>query len=402
MKYGLIGEKLSHSFSPEIHKKFGDYSYCLKELKTEELSAFLKQREFKGINVTIPFKEAVIPFLDYLSEEAKQIGAVNTVINENGILKGFNTDYSGLKGLCEREKIDFSNKSVLILGSGGTSKTAFFVAEKSGAKEIKKVSRTKKEGYITYDEISFNEDIVINTTPCGMFPEFKNLPLNLKKFKHLYACVDAVYNPLRTRGELLAKEMGAKAVSGLYMLCLQAYESAKLFGIENLNSVDFVFEEILKEKQNIVLIGMPSSGKTVLGKAVSKKLNREFIDTDELTAQTTGSISDYIIKNGEKKFREKEAEAVRRIFAKTGVVISCGGGTVLDKQNVDYLRQNGKIFYIKRDLEKLETKGRPLSVNLKEMYRLRSSVYEAAADFTVYNNTEIDIAAEKITKEYKK
>ena len=286
MIYGCIGEKLSHSFSKQIHSMLFDYDYELLEIEKQNLSDFMKKREFKAINVTIPYKQDVIPYLDYISERAKSIRAVNTIINENGKLLGYNTDFSGLSSLIERSSVALKNKKVLVLGSGGTSKTALAVSKALEAKEVYRVSRTKKEDLITYDEAKAfhsDADIIINTTPLGMFPNKRESAVDINDFKNLSAVFDAVYNPLRSKLVCDAEEKGVKAVGGLYMLVAQGAHAAELFTGQKVTSekIDEVYKSIVFSKQNIVLIGMAGCGKTTIGKILSEKLNMNFIDTDE-------------------------------------------------------------------------------------------------------------------------
>ena len=312
MLYGLIGEHLNHSYSCEIHAKIADYEYKLTELNPEEVGAFLKKREFKAINVTIPYKETVMPHLDFISDTAKAVGAVNTVVNRGGKLYGYNTDFAGMSAMLNKYGIDLKNKKVMILGTGGTCKTAFAVATSMEAREIIKVSRSGFCGSITYDEAvkdHADTEVIINTTPVGMFSRQAGKPIELSPFPKLTGVVDAIYNPLRT--ELIAETMkrGIPACGGLYMLAAQAvYASALFLGKEADGAlIDKAFSSVEAEKENVVLIGMPSSGKSTVGKALSERLGREFIDSDEEIVKLIGmSISDYFSKNGERAFREIE------------------------------------------------------------------------------------------------
>ncbi len=393
MEYGLIGERLGHSFSKEIHAKLFDYSYELREMSLEELDRFMREKKFKAINVTIPYKQAVMPYLDEIDPAAQRIGAVNTVVNRDGALIGYNTDFFGLRALIEKSGVSLSGKKVLILGSGGTSKTATAVAEAMGAREIFRVSRSEGEGVVTYDEVYKNHtdaDIIINTTPCGMFPKNGTSAIELDRFQTLCGCFDAVYNPLRSAFVLAAKKRGIPAEGGLYMLVAQAVFAAEHFVSQQLpeDTIDRVFSEIMQKKQNLVLIGMPGSGKTTLGKLVAKELGLSFLDTDELIRTREGKTpAELITKYGEAAFREMEAAAVKEAAAQQGLVIATGGGAVLRDENLSALRENGKIFFLDRPLEHLVTSAdRPLSSDrekLENRYRERYPIYCAAADIKI-------------------
>ncbi len=390
MEYGLIGEHLSHSFSKEIHGKIYDYKYELCEIEREKLDSFMREKSFRAINVTIPYKEAVLPYLDEIDPQAEKIGAVNTIINDGGKLKGYNTDFLGLLALITRHIKTLAGKKVLVLGSGGTSKTACAVAGKLGASEVYIVSRGERAGAITYAEaykIHTDAKVIINTTPCGMYPNNGGKAIELDRFSEVEACFDAVYNPLRSAFILDAKERGIIAEGGLYMLVAQAVFAAEYFKSKKLPSgtIDKIFDEIYRKKQNLVLIGMPSVGKTTLGKRIAKKLGYSFLDTDEMIYAAEGKTPAEIINDlGEKVFREIEAREVKRAAAQQGAVIATGGGAVLLEENRRALRENGKIIFLNRPIEKLLTTGnRPLSNSeekLRERYRERYPIYLAMAD----------------------
>ena len=400
MKYGLIGEKLGHSFSKTVHSKIADYEYELFEIAKPDLDAFMKKRDFCGINVTIPYKQSVIPYLDEISAEAKKIGAVNTVVNKNGKLYGYNTDFFGLEGLILKNNIQISGKTVLILGSGGTSKTANAVCEKLGANEIFTVSRVGGEGFITYDQAAkINAEVIINTTPCGMYPNVYEKPIDINLFKNLTAVVDVVYNPLKTQLVVDAQNKGITAVGGLYMLYYQAVKAAEIF-LEKQIDVD-VFDEIFKEKQNLVLVGMPSCGKTTLGKMLALELNKEFVDTDNEIVKTAGmSISEIFEKFGEAHFRNIETEVILNLSKNQGLVIATGGGAVLKPENINALSQNGKIIFIDRPLDMLiTTDDRPLSSNreaLEKRYIERYSIYCFASDVRINADGDINTNFQRI------
>lgn len=399
MEYGCIGEKLSHSFSKIIHNEICDYDYELYEIKKDELKTLLTERKFKAINVTIPYKQDVIPYLDSIDEFALKIGAVNTIVNKNGKLLGYNTDFSGMCCLIENSKIDLKNKKVLILGSGGTSKTAFAVASYLGAKEIYKVSRKSTESSISYDDaykLHNDAHIIINTTPVGMYPKIGESAIDISDFNKLEGVVDAVYNPLRTALVTSALKRGIKAVGGLYMLVAQAVFAAELFtdkAIDN-GEIDRIYKKILLSKENIVLTGMPGCGKTTIGKALAKELNKEFIDIDDEIVKETGKpITEIFAEGGEELFRNIETQVIKRFSALQNCVISTGGGAILKEINIDFLKENGRIFYIDRPLEFLvTTNDRPLSSNqemLKKRFEERKDIYEATADFKLRAGNDI-------------
>lgn len=399
MQFGLIGEKLGHSYSKEIHNLIADYGYELREVKREELGAFMTERAFSGINVTIPYKKSVMDYLDVISDDAKKIGAVNTVVNRDGKLYGYNTDFYGLKALLIHNGVSVRNKKVLILGSGGTSDTAYNVVTGLNAKEAIKVSRTKKDGFVTYDEaarLHSDADVIINATPVGMYPDDDGVPVNIGIFPSLSAVIDAIYHPLRTNLVSDAEKRGIKACGGLYMLVAQAVYAAALF--ENKkpdeNLIDDVYGKILNDKRNIVLIGMPSSGKTTIGKALAARIGKRFADTDELIVGTTGkSIPEIFEKEGEKVFREIEKKVICDIAVNDGTVIATGGGVILDEKNVLALKRNGVIVYLDRKIDNLiATDSRPLSSNvddLKKLYAKRKPLYEKYAEITIDDNDDV-------------
>ena len=391
-KYGCIGKKLGHSFSKDIHAKLADYKYELIELNEEEIDSFFKQKDFAAINVTIPYKQTVIPYLDSISEIANRIGAVNTIVNKDGKLLGYNTDYYGMKALIEKTGIDFQNKIVLILGTGGTSKTAQIVAQDLGANQILTVSRRESLEFITYDQAKKNHsdaNIIINTTPSGMFPDCESKPIDISYFPQLEGVIDAIYNPLCSNLILDAKEKGLKAEGGLYMLVMQAVVAVEKFLDTKIQKeiVDQVFTSVLSAKQNIVLTGMPGSGKSTIGKLL-KIPNFTFVDTDEEIEKLCGcSIKELIQTKGEPYFRDLESNVIKEISAKNCQIISTGGGAILREENVTNLKKNGKIFYINANLSRLcATQDRPLSdtkEKLTKLYEERIQTYLSTADVIV-------------------
>ena len=396
MEYGLIGEHLSHSFSKNIHEKLAPYTYELHELRPDELDSFMRSKEFKGINVTIPYKQAVIPYLDEISGQASSIGAVNTIVNRNGKLCGFNTDYFGMKSMIERPGIEPAGKKVLILGTGGTSKTAYAVVTDMGASEVLKVSRTAKEGWPTYEEAyekHADAEIIINTTPCGMYPDIDDCPVDLSRFQNLCGVIDAIYNPLRTVLILEAQKRGIPAEGGLYMLVVQAVYAAELFADRKITGekCNQVFTEILNAKRNIVLSGMSLAGKTTLGTLLSERLGRKLEDTDQMIIRREQrSITEIFATDGEQYFRDRETEMTRILAPQTGLVIATGGGAVLRPENVDALKKNGCIIFLDRPFDQiLPADDRPLA-NTKEkvaaLLKKRYPIYKAVCDDSITND----------------
>ena len=393
MQYGLIGEHLGHSYSPEIHGQLADYEYELKEIAPEDVDAFMKAKRFKAINVTIPYKQTVIPYLDEISDQARAIGAVNTIVNKDGHLWGGNTDFAGMAALADKLGFDLKGSKVLILGTGGTSKTAAAVAASKGAAEIYRVSRSGKDGAITYEQaagLHSDADFIINTTPAGMFPKVEGLAIDIKQFPKLKGVLDAVYNPLRTNLVLDAQEAGIAAEGGLYMLSAQAvYACGAFLGREmKASDIDKAFGNVLAGKRNVVLIGMPSCGKTTIGKIIAEKTGKTFVDSDDKVIEKIGmEISDYFAREGEGAFRDREGEVIRELSLECGQVIATGGGAILRPANVRALKQNGIVIFMDRPLEKLiTTDDRPLSSSreaLEKRYNERYDIYRASADVIV-------------------
>ena len=410
MQYGLIGEKLSHSFSKEIHESFAPYKYELCEISRENLGSFLQKREFCAINVTMPYKKEVIPHLDEISNAAQELQAVNCIVNLNSKLCGFNTDYFGMRDLIRKSKIDISNKKILILGTGGTARTSNLVCKDLGAKNITFVSREKKTNAITYDEAYelYNDaEIIINTTPVGMYPNSYSSPIDLSKFSNLLAVFDAVYNPIRTKLVLDATKMGIYAEGGLYMLVSQAVHAVELFLNEELseNKIEEIYNKILKEKENIVLIGMPSSGKTTVGKALADSLNRQQIDLDdEIECHIGSTIAEFFKTHTEKDFRNIETQITKEIAKKTGIVIATGGGCILKEENVDALRSNGRIYFLDRNIDNLTpTDTRPLATKkeaMQKLYEARYQIYLNTSDIKIDGNLTPKEEAELIREEF--
>ncbi|MBR5472887.1 MAG: shikimate dehydrogenase [Clostridia bacterium] len=412
MEYGCIGEKLTHSFSKEIHNLLFDYDYKIKEIPKGELDIFMTQRDFKAINVTIPYKQDVIPYLDFVSDTARQIGAVNTIVNRNGKLYGYNTDFAGMTALIDRQGIKIKDKTVLVLGSGGTSKTAVAVAKNLGAKCVIRVSRTAKEDCITYEDMYerfCDAQVIINTTPCGMYPNIIGESINIDRFNNLEAVVDAIYNPLCSNLVIKAQQKGINAIGGLYMLVAQAAIAAELFTDTKVSreKVDAVYNAIVKQKRNIVLVGMPSSGKTTIGKQLANELNMQFVDTDKEIEKVSGkTIPEIFAEFGESGFRDIESQVIVDVSAKQNTIIATGGGAILREQNVTLLKGNGKIYFVDRPIELLiTTDDRPLSSNrddLVKRYNERYDIYCNEADKKIINDGEINTVTTAIKEDFLK
>ncbi|MBQ8896532.1 MAG: shikimate dehydrogenase [Clostridia bacterium] len=411
MKYGLIAEKVGHSFSAEIHDKLFGYPYELKAIANDELEAFMLARDFCAVNVTIPYKQAVIPYLDYVDQTALEIGAVNTIVNRENKLFGYNTDILGLTAMIQREGIEIKNKKVLVLGSGGTSKTAFHTCKKLGCLAVYRVSRNGNDGCITYEEAINNHsdaDVIINTTPVGMFPNIAKSAIDINSFPNLSGVVDAVYNPLRSKLVCDALKRGIKAVGGLYMLVAQAAFAAEKFVGKSVQSsrIDEIYREMLLKKQNIVLVGMPASGKTSTGKLIAQSMNFEFVDTDNEIYKATGKYPhEIIVTDGEGRFRDIESAVIKEISKRQGCVISTGGGAILRKENTEYLRENGRIYFLDRALKDIGTTvNRPLSSNradLEKRYNERYPLYLECADCRIVAVDGKQLNADAILKEVK-
>ncbi len=405
MKYACIGERLKHSFSKEIHNALADYEYEIKEIPKDELGDFICRADFLGINVTIPYKEAVIPYLYEIDDAAKAIGAVNTVVKKDGKLFGYNTDFYGMSKLFFHANVSVFGKKAAILGSGGTAKTAKAVLSSLGASEILTVSRSGKDGAVSYSELyekHADVELIVNTTPVGMFPDTESSPVELNRFKNLCGVIDAVYNPLRTKLVSDAKEMGISAEGGLYMLVAQAVKASELFlGKEySEGEIEKVFKLIKASKENLVLIGMPSSGKTTLAKELSTLLSKDYFDSDAEIVRRHGEITEIFNSKGEKAFRDIESEIIKELSSKTGVIIATGGGAVLREENVKLLKKNGITVFLDRALESLTpTKDRPLSSDfsaLEKIYRERYPIYEASAELKIKVDTTPCELAKKI------
>ena len=394
MKSGLLGRKLGHSYSPQIHALMGSYSYDLFEKEPEEVADFVRNGDFTGINVTIPYKKDVIPCMDELSPMARRMGAVNTIVRRSdGSLYGHNTDYFGFSSMVQRSGISVTGKKVLVLGSGGASNTAVKVLEDMGANVII-ISRTGKNNY---ENLHLHTDaaVIVNTTPVGMYPNTGASAVDLNRFPKLEGALDMIYNPARTQFLMDAEALGLPHENGLWMLVAQAKEAAEYFGNKPLpdSLIGSVYRKLSAQMQNIVLIGMPGCGKSTVGKALAEKLGRRFVDADAEIVKLAGkSIPEIFADDGEDVFRNYETQVLSELGKQSCLVIATGGGCVTKARNYRLLHQNSRIFWLKRDLDLLPTDGRPLSQSgtLTAMYEARRPMYEAFADTAVNNNAGLE------------
>ncbi|MEG2000909.1 MAG: shikimate kinase [Evtepia sp.] len=400
MRCGLLGERLGHSRSPEIHKMLCDYSYELFEISPERLGDFFETTAFDGINVTIPYKKAVIPYCAKLSKIAKEIGSVNTIVRcEDGSLYGDNTDAAGFEAMIACEK-NPRGKKVLVLGSGGAAVTVCYVLRQKGA-DVRVISR---QGEDNYDHLEQHADAqwIVNTTPLGMYPNTGVAPISLRMFPNCEAVFDLIYNPYRTQLLLDAEERGIFSKNGWTMLVEQAACVAERFTGSHISQErrKVILAEMQKANQNIVLIGMPGSGKSSIGEAVSSLMGRRFVDTDEVLRVRYGSIPKIFAEQGEEAFRKMEHTVLREVSRETGIVLATGGGCITRSENIGLLRQNGVVVFLERPICELAQEGRPLSIDLPRMYETRLPLYQRAADFTITNNASPLSVATQIKEVY--
>ena len=390
---GLIGEKLGHSYSKIIHSKFGDYDYELLEVKENELEGLIRSGEYGGFNVTIPYKKSVMKYCDELSELAEEIGSVNTIVYEkNGKIKGYNTDAYGFEYLLTVNGIDVSGLKCMVLGSGGASLTVQAVLKKLGASEVVVISRTGENNYENIEKHSDSE-IIVNTTPVGMYPDNGISPVNLDDFKECRGVLDLIYNPNRTKLILDAMAKSIPSSGGLEMLVAQAKKASEFFQdtVIPMEDMEDVIKEIRSETLNTILIGMPGSGKTYIGKQIAKRMGRKFVDIDDMITDYTGmTIPEIFDKKGEAYFRKIETQMLQEACVLNGLVIATGGGIVKKNINYNIIKQNGIVIWVKRDLDKLETEGRPLSktIPLQKLYDERKDAYAYWSDYFINNNEE--------------
>lgn len=401
MVCGLLGRKLSHSYSPQIHAQLASYSYQLFEKEPEELEAFLRSDSFRGLNVTVPYKKTVMEYLDALTPRAKRLGAVNTVVRRDGKLIGHNTDYFGFATMVKQSGLEVAGKKVLVLGSGGASNTAVAVLEELGAHAVV-ISRS---GENNYSNLRLHEDaaVIVNTTPVGMYPNVGESPLSLDGFPCLEGVLDVIYNPARTKLLLDAEQRGLVAVNGLLMLVAQAKESAEWFTGHQIDDskITAIHTSLKAQMENIVLIGMPGCGKTTVAALLAQKLGKTAVDADaEIVKEAGCSIPEIFAAGGEDAFRKMETQVLARLGKQSGLILATGGGCVTRAENYPHLKQNGTLFWLQRDISKLPTDGRPLSKasHLELMYTARKPMYQAFSDVIINNDAAPEEAAQAILR----
>lgn len=402
--YKLIGRKLGHSYSAIIHPAFGKYDYELKSLEPDELEKYILEGDWQGLNVTIPYKRDVMPYLDQIHESAKAIGCVNTILKKDGKLVGYNTDYMGFLALAKRAGVEFEGRKVLILGTGATSLTVAAAAS-SGAGEILHASRKKAHGVITYDEAHRMEDVevIVNATPVGMYPNVTEQIMDLGRFPKLKGVLDVVYNPIRTGLIQQAIDRGIPCAGGLYMLVAQAAEACRIWTGEMPENVEKIHRDLIQNRTNIVLVGMPGSGKTTVANNLARISGRAVVDTDEEIVREMGiSIPEIFEQFGQEKFRQLEANVLERVCREGGRIVSTGGGAPLRPDNRRVIRCNSRVYLLYRDLDKLSREGRPLSANadLKQMWENRRDAYMAVCDIQADNNRDSSDCAQAIWEDY--
>jgi shikimate dehydrogenase len=399
--FGLLGEKLGHSFSPLIHGYLGEYDYSLYEVSAADLDSFMTDRRFDGINITIPYKQQVVPYCVTLSQEARTIGSVNTIIKDSdGSLHGYNTDYHGFRVMLEQGGIDPKGKKTLVLGDGGSARTVRAALDGLGAREIVTISR-RGENHYGNIALHYDAQVIVNTTPVGMYPDNGSSPLSLAGFKQLTGVADLIYNPTRTKLLLEAEGLGIPCVNGLVMLVAQAEAASRLFldGSARPELVNKIYGAILKRTRNIALIGMPGCGKSTVGRILAQKMGRPFADIDGQIESTAGKkISQIFAEDGEETFRQLETRVLAEEAKKSGAVLATGGGVVTRPENLDLLRQNSLIIYLKRELTDLITKGRPLSqsMGIQALADKRLPLYEAWSNFAVQVEAKPEQTAARI------
>lgn len=390
MRCGLLGRKLAHSYSPQIHQHLGDYDYILHEVEPAKLEDFLLHGDFSGLNVTMPYKKDVIPYCAELSEAAQRMGAVNTILRRaDGSLVGHNSDYYGFYSMIKKSGLHVAGRKVLVLGSGGASGTVTAVLQELGAQAIV-ISRT---GANNYANLNLHRDaaVIVNTTPVGMYPNCGAAAVDIDQFPALMGVLDLIYNPARTKLLMDAEKRGLIAENGLWMLVAQAKESAQWFTGQAIpdEKIRYIYEKLRMQMENIVLIGMPGCGKSTVGKLLAESLGKTFVDVDhEICRAAEKSISGIFADSGEAAFRSVETSVLEELGKKSGQVIATGGGCVTREENFPLLHQNSRIIWLERDVQSLPVAGRPLSQagSLMDMYRIRQPLYQRFADYIVYNN----------------
>ena len=395
MKCGLLGRKLGHSYSPQIHSLLADYSYELFEKEPQELEDFLRNGDFDAINVTVPYKKEVIAHLDELSERAQKLGAVNTIVRRNGRLIGHNTDYFGFETMLTASGLEIRGKKCLVLGSGGASNTAVAVLREHGANTVV-ISRS---GSNNYGNLQLHKDaaLIVNTTPVGMYPDVGVAPVELSRFPALEGVLDVVYNPARTKLLLDAEKLGLTAMNGLLMLVAQAKEASEWFTNTSVSDekITMIHRILRHQMENVVLIGMPGCGKSTIGKLLAERTGKQLVDADAAITEKAGmTIPEIFDQDGEAGFRAIETQVLAELGKQSGLIIATGGGCVTQEHNYELLHQNGTIFWLQRGIEKLPTDGRPLSQKnrLADMYAVRRPMYERFADHIISNDGSPDAA----------
>jgi len=392
MKFGLLGRTLGHSFSPRIHNALGNTNYELFEREPSQLQEFFANPELQGINITFPYKVNALETCDVVDPRAERIGCVNTMVRKDGKWHGYNTDYDGFVFTLKHAGIDVSGKECIILGDGASSATVHVALEDLGAKSITHLSRKTAPLYTDAPNYYETAQIIINCTPIGMYPHNPASLIDIMQFSKLEGVVDLIYNPRRTVLLLQAEMMDIPHCDGLPFLVAQGVEAANHFQGESFGTkeIEQILRDMRREKENIILIGMPGVGKTTVGKAIGKEMGRTCIDVDQELAKEIGDISTYITEQGEAAFREKEAEMIAKLGTETGLVISTGGGCVTVPKNYAHLRQNGRIYQLTQPVEKLSTSGRVLSSGgierLRELEETRTPMYESFAQCIVEHN----------------
>ena len=401
MRCGLLGKTLGHSYSPQIHAQLGDYSYELFEKQPEELENFLRHGEFDALNVTIPYKKVVLPYCAVLSDAVKAIGSANTLVRQpDGTLFADNTDAFGFSCIADECGVDIAGKKALVFGSGGASVTAQYVLKTRGAREVLVISRTGEHNYENLEK-NADAEILVNTTPLGMYPNNGASPADLTRFPRCAAVLDVVYNPARTALLLQAEALGIPHAGGLLMLVAQAKRASELFTGSAIadTRIGEIYRTLAVQMQNIVLVGMPGCGKSSIGTLLAKKLDRPFLDADAEIEKTAGMpIPEFFRLHGEDAFRELESRVLSSLGKRSGAVIATGGGAVLREENYAALHQNGTIVWLTRDLARLPIDGRPVSqaTSLDALFAARKARYERFADHIIDNNGAPDATVRAI------